>query len=253
MDCYNKLCYTKEDKRKMKNIMSISDFIQLIIACVTFIAVIVALFANRFWEWLDRPHISVYFNDENTENYHQTSMELRNGAGQLIESIPTYYVRLKITNLGKRTLENTEVILEKVEPQPNVFMSLNLSWAGQVADGTGIARIVRIPQEQSRIIDVLEVMEPTQTLNFIKNLSNNDPSIKRYEKYSKGFRSCSIRPNTLSDIFTAGTYIFHLGIYADNTEPKLVKLSIKYDGNWGTQGIKGMRKKHLRIKLVDNG
>lgn len=232
--------------------MLISDYIQLGIAGATLIAVFVALFANRFWEWLDRPNISVCFDDNNTENYHRTSMELRNGAGQLIESIPVYYIRLKITNSGKRTAENTEVVLEKVEPQPNVFMSLNLSWAGQAADETGIARTVRIPQKQSRIIDVIEIMEPSQTLDFVKNkLSNNDSSKKRYEGYSKGFRTCSIKPNTFSDIFSSGDYIFHIGIYADNTEPKLVKLSIKYDGEWGTEGIDGMKNKHLKVKLIN--
>ncbi len=234
--------------------MPTPDHIQIIIAIATFAAVIVALFGNRFWEWLDRPHITVYFDDSDTENYHQTSMELRNGAGQLIESIPTYYVRLKITNLGRRTLENAEVVLEKVEPQPVVFMSLNLSWAGQVADETGISRRVRIPHKQSRIVDIIEVMEPTQIAEFAKNkLSENDPSKVRFYKYSKGFRSCSIKPNTLSDIFDSGDYVFHIGIYADNTEPKLIKISIKYDSGWGTEGIDGMRKNHLRIKLLDNG
>jgi len=75
---------------------------------------------------------------------------------------------------------------------------------------------------------------------------------KRYLGYSQGFRSCSIKPNTLSDVFPAGKYVFYIGIYADNTDPKTIKLSIHYDGTWGTEGVNGMRNKHLKVKLLDS-
>lgn len=230
-----------------------SDNIQLLIASATFLAVLVALFAERFWKWLDRPRIKVYFSDQDSECYHKTTMDIHYRNGQTIESIsiPTYYVRLKVFNSGRETLNNVEVVLEKIEPRPTTFMSLNLSWAGFINPPNDIKRTVRIPSRQSRVVDVIEVMEPNQTLQFANKLgTQNDPDTNRYRAYIKGFRSCSIKPNTLSDVSPSGKYIFHIGIYADRVKPKIVKLSIKYTGDWGTQGIQGMRKKHLKVRLV---
>lgn len=226
-----------------------NDFIQIVIAFATFLAVIVALFGERLWRWKDRPQTKVYFSSSNPECYHLTDIHIIQN-GVIIEAIPTYYIRLKVSNNGVSTLENTEVVLEKVEPQPDRFMSLNLSWAGFNVPPNDIQRTVRIPRKQSRTVDIIEVMEPSQTSSFADKLATrNDSDTERYKAYSKGFRSCSIKPNTLSDIFPAGEYMFHLGIYADNTEPKFVKLSIKYDGGFGSEGINGMRNRHLKVKL----
>lgn len=228
-----------------------NDYIQMVIAFVTFLAVLVALFGERLWKWKDRPQIDVYFGRSDPECYHLTNMHvIQNGV--IIGVIPTYYIRLKVSNSGASTLENTEVVLEKVEPQPDRFMSLNLSWAGFNVPPNDIQRTVRIPRKQSRIVDIIEVMEPSKTLSFAEKLSvQKDSDTERYKSYSNGFRSCSIKPNTLSDIFLAGKYIFHLGIYADNTEPRFVSLSIKYDGSFGNEGVKGMRSKHLKVSLLD--
>ncbi|OGJ16390.1 MAG: hypothetical protein A2632_02850 [Candidatus Pacebacteria bacterium RIFCSPHIGHO2_01_FULL_46_16] len=230
------------------NNLILSDFIQLIIAVITLLAVLVALFGNRLWKWFDRPKIIVDFDDNNPEFFHQTEMHIHQN-GQIIKSVPTYYIRLKVTNAGKDTLENAEVVLEKVIPQQEKFMSLNLSWAGFISASNDITRTVRIPRKQSRIIDVIEVMKPQETKELAMNLNQNDTDKKRYEAYSKGFRCCSIKPNTLSDIFSNGNYVFHFGVYADNAEPKNFKLSIKYNGNWNSNNRK-MANKNLRIKLL---
>lgn len=239
-------------------VLTPSDWIQIAIAIatflaviVTFLAVIVALFAERLWRKKDRPKIDVYFDSKDPECYHLTNMHIVQD-GRIIESIPTYYIRLKVSNSGVATMENTEVVLESVEPKPERFMSLNLSWAGFNLPPNDIKREVRIPHKQSRIVDVIEVMEPSQTEALANRLSSaNDTDADRYKAYSKGFRSCSIKPNTLSDIFPAGKYILHIGVYADNTEPKTIRLSVNYDGSWGTEGIEGMRSKHLKVRLLD--
>lgn len=228
-----------------------SDWIQIIIAIATFLAVLVALFGERLWKKNDKPKIDVYFDPKDPECYHLTNMHIQQ-SGQIIESIPTYYIRLKIVNSGVATMENTEVVLEGIDPKPDRFMSLNLSWAGFNVPPNDIKREVRIPHKQSRVVDVIEIMEPSQTAALATRLgSKNDSDTDRYMAYSKGFRSCSIKPNTLSDILPAGKYILHIGVYADNTEPRTIRLSVDYDGSWGTEGITGMRNKHLKVKLLD--
>lgn len=230
-------------------LLSIPDYIQLLIAGVTFFTALVALFAERFWRWIERPKIGISFDIKDAECYHPTNMHIATSSG--IVSVPSFYIRLKITNNGASTMDNAEVVLEKVEPKPEKFMSLNLSWAGFNNPTGDITRTVRIPTGKSRVVDVIEVMEPNQTSALASKMTQ-DIMQERYSKYSKGFRSCSIMPNTLSDIFPEGKYVFHIGVYADNTKPKTVKLSIQYDGSWGTDGITGMRNKHLKVKILDS-
>lgn len=231
--------------------LTFGDWVQVSISVATFLAVLVALFGERLWRRKDRPKIKVYFDSKDSECYHRTDMHIHQN-GRIIESIPTYYIRLKVVNDGISTMENTEVVLERITPKPDMFMSLNLSWAGFNLPPNDIKREVRIPHKQSRIVDVIEVMEPNQTEALANRLSSvNDTDTDRYKAYSKGFRCCSIKPNTLSDILPAGKYVLDIGIYADNTEPVTVRLSVDYEGKWGTEGINGMRNKYLKVKLLE--
>lgn len=237
--------------------LNIGDKIQSLIVIGTFSSVFfVTVIKDNASKHRNRPRIKVEFNDQDSNYYHQTIMMY--GAGGLIEYFPSYYIRLNVENVGKKTMRNVEVVLEDIEPRPEKFMSLNLSWAGFIVSTRmpgDIKRRVHIPQEQSRVVDVIEVTEPEQTKGFLRKLEReirgSDEEKERLKKLSKGFRSCSIKPNTLSDISPVGKYTFHLGIYADNTEPKFIKLFIEYAGIWGTEGIEGMRSKYLKVKLLD--
>lgn len=239
------------------------DKIQTLIVIGTFSSVVFATLVKDFAsKYRSRPRIKVEFNDEDSNYYHMTLMryglEDKTGKKVSIEYFPSYYIRLNVKNVGEKTMNNVEVVLEDVEPRPEKFMSLNLSWAGFIVPTTtpgDIQRIVRIPQKQSRVVDVIEVTEPNQTKAFYDRLKQegewNEEGLRRLEKLVSGFRSCTIKPNTLSDIFLADKYIFHLGIYADDTQPKFIKLNIDYSGIWGTEGIKGMRSKQLKVELLD--
>jgi len=224
------------------NTFQIPDYINLVIAFATFFTGLVALFGEKFWRWLARPKIGVSFDDKNSEYYQLISQDNGNF------SIPTYYIRLKVSNNGGRTLRNTEVVLERIEPMLNAFQSLNLGWSNQVPDIMGISRTIRISEDQSRPVDIIEVNNPSSAINA-STKTTLVLEKKRYEAYSKGFRCCSIKPNTLSDILPAGRYIFHIKVYADEVKPLPVKLSIKYDGTW-TNNREEMRTKHLKVKLL---
>lgn len=232
--------------------MSDGNTIQLLIAIATFLAVIVALFDEWFWMIIEKPKIEVFFNNKQPNFYHQTNqtipIEITKDVFEL-HLLPAYYVRLGIKNNGVRTLENTEVVLERVYPRQTSFIPLNLSWSSQVPDLTGISRTVSIAQGQSRIVDIAEFTEPIKTLEIANKKKGIDQ--ERYKKYSKGFRCCSIKPHSFSDIFPYGNYIFEIGIYADNVKPKYIKLSIKYDGKWEKNKTEVMRNKHLVVKFIN--
>ncbi len=227
--------------------LSASDKIQIFIAGTTLFAALVALFKDWVWRKINRPILEVVFDDKDSECFHLTKQDA-------FESfIPTYYIRLKVKNTGKNTMENVEAVLEKVTPKPSIFISLNLSWS-LFNDPSGVMKSVRIPYKQTRPLDVIEVMQP-EALGRETAVLEMDPSSpktvkERYEKYlSSGFRTCTVKPHTLSDVFDKGDYIFYVGIYADNTDPLYLKLSIKYDGGW-TDNTEEMRKNHLKIKVI---
>ncbi len=176
-----------------------------------------------------------------------------NGIRRRIASIPTYYIRLKIQNEGERTLENVEVVLEDVEPRTQKpFMSLNLNWAGFNVPANDIKRSVNIPRGQSRALDVFEFMEfPSTMLLYDQRLQSHDPEAARYQELANGFRSCTIKPLTRSDIFPRGSYAFKLGVYADGVEPKFLRVTINYTGNWIEKTTYDeMRAKHLMVDVI---
>lgn len=82
--------------------MSLSDKIQLAMTFFTFCAVVVALFGERFWRWLERPKIKVSFDKNSDRCFRWADVPLCNiqDEGQ-IRNVKKYYFRLKITNTGK--------------------------------------------------------------------------------------------------------------------------------------------------------
>ena len=222
-----------------------NQYIQIFIALVTLFAALVALFQEKFWNWWNRPQIKVFFDDNSFNCYHKTVQRIlfSNGTTRQMFTLPTYYIRLKVLNEGKSTSKNVEVVLEKSNPLTERFIPLNLSWSSQVPDATGISRTVSIPPGQSREVDIIEVTEPIQTIEASKILDN-----ERFTEYSKGFRCCSIKPTSLSDIFPKGKYTFYIGIYGENVKPKYIDLSINYDGKWD-EDTKVMKRQHLKVKF----
>lgn len=228
-----------------------SDKIQIAITFFTACAVGVALFGERIWKSIESPRIKVLFDPNKTDFYHRTTMEISTNV-EINASIPTYYIRLKVKNEGIDTLKNVEVVLEEVQPRTKKpFMSLNLNWAGFIVDSNDIKRTVDIPRGQTRTLDVFEFMEFSSTRLFyddLKKLKVTDAV--RYEELSEGFRSCTIKPLSRSDIFPRGTFNFKLGIYADRVEPKFLNMSVNYTGNWiETTTDKEMRSKHLKVEV----
>lgn len=237
----------------LKNFLQKIELIELFVVEGTFFAVIFSLIIkNDASKYRKRPIIDVKFKPELPDYYHMTNMHvIQNGV--IIASLPTYYIRLKIGNAGKEPLSNVEVVLEEVLPRPKNFMSLNLSWSGFNVPANDIKRVTNISQGQYRQVDVIEVIQPKSTTSLSKMLKKlNNTDAPRYEAYSKGFRSCTIKPNSLSDIYKFGGYVLYLKIYAYNAKPKLIYIRVDYDGKWDAKtNLNEMREKHLRVKLLD--
>lgn len=62
-----------------------NDYIQMVIAFVTFLAVLVALFGERLWKWKDRPQIDVYFDPSDTDEH---VARMQKALGELASRFP---------------------------------------------------------------------------------------------------------------------------------------------------------------------
>ncbi|OGE35053.1 hypothetical protein A3E66_04510 [Candidatus Daviesbacteria bacterium RIFCSPHIGHO2_12_FULL_37_16] len=234
-------------------ILKNDEFIEFLVALYASLAIIYSLvIKDDASKYRNRPIINTQFDQKVPDHFHLTNMNVTDlRSGNIIASLPTFYARLKIGNEGTEALENVEVILEDVEPRPKKFMALNLSWAGYQVQND-IKREVRLSQGQYRPVDLIEVIDPKRAKDFaefLRQIKNTD--FERYDAYSKGFRTCTIKPTSYSDIFDAGSYIFSIGIYADNAEPRRIKVKVSYDGEW-IDDDKIMRERHLTVKLFDH-
>ncbi len=235
--------------------LGLDKLIQFLIVEGTFFAVIYSvLIKDTSSKYRDRPIIDVRFSDNKSHCYHQTILydSTPTWTNQNISgSLSTYYISAEVINKGKTTLENVEVVLQKVESKnllTRPFLPLNLNWSFK-GESIGIP-----PYEMSRLINIIEIREPNEAIKLLNELKINGggPDENRYFELSKGFRSCTVKPNTLSDIFPVGEYIFYLAVTASNAKPKSIKMNITYDGNWNkSTQIQDMKSTHLKVKLIE--
>ena len=235
--------------------LELDKLIQFLIVEGTFFAVIYSvLIRDNSSQYRGRPKIGVHFDDDTSHCYHKTILydSVQTGNGGVINSpLTTYYISAEVINEGQTMLENVEVILQKVEsdkPLINPFLPLNLNWSFKGES------VVIPPHGASRLINIIEVREPGGTGELLAKLRSGGGGQDwgRYLELSRGFRSCSVKPNTLSDIFPKGKYTFHLVVTASNAEPKPIKMLITYNGNWDkSTPIEDMRSTHLQVKLME--
>lgn len=82
--------------------LTLSDKIQATMSFFTFCAVIVALFGERFWRWLERPKIKIDFDKDSDRCFRWADVPLCNiqDEGQKT-NVRKFYFRLRITNKGR--------------------------------------------------------------------------------------------------------------------------------------------------------
>jgi len=229
------------------NKLQVDNYIQMLIAYSTFLVIFHSVYIRDASSMFrERPIISVEFNYSEPD-CHKTTI-----GGK----IPVYYIRFRVNNIGKTTIETAEVILEKVKISGKTltsFLPLNLTWAlTEVQLNRGI---VNIPQGMFRTIDLIEIEDPAVITPISINLRNStDPSEElqgqRLNKHINGIGICSVvKPNTFSDILPFGNYIFYLSVSSDNTPPRFLKFSIDYDGKW-SDNLNTMFSTYLKIRLL---
>ncbi|MFC1617541.1 hypothetical protein ACFL2K_04910 [Candidatus Margulisiibacteriota bacterium] len=200
---------------------------------------------DRFIKKRKEPEIQVNFNFSEPD-CHLTDTDIQI-LEKGIEKISTYYIRMRIENIGNSTLENTEVILEKIISNGKALkdvLPLSMIWATTEIQQN--RSVVQIPQKSFRTIDLVYIMDGSRI---------NDLGIRgnRFEKLIKGIGICSlVKPNTISDVISYGEYEFCFSIISDNQKPHFVKMFLNYNGEW-EYDIKKMFENNLKAGVISSG
>lgn len=228
--------------------LNIQDTAQILIVFTTFTVLFHSVFIkDNFSSYRKRPVIDISLNFKEPD-CHLTETHIRFPLNEkeigFIE-VPTYYLRLRVHNIGKSTLNNVEAILEKVEmngKELTSFLPITLIWAlTEVQSNRGITQI---PQGTFRTLDLVHLLEPERT----KKVPD-----ERYQALAGNVGVCSVvKPNTYSDILTKGNYTLYLSIVSENQEPYFAKMLLKYNGKWD-DSLSSMFKNNLILKLVAKG
>ena len=189
-------------------------WVNIILASITFLAVIIALFGRAFWSWWNRPKIK--FCLKNGEPHIVTAYA---SSGQMIK-----YFRIKIKNTGNKTAKNCYVKLLSVtnkDNNTNLIEPDKLKWAGAPTDSR-----YNVPREKVDIFpsggwefcDLFRLDSFTLTDLFFQSLGGN--------------RKVSIRKD----------YIITIEISGENIKPQKAKIitSLPKNGFWNV-GINWFR------------
>jgi len=155
--------------------LTISDKIQVAMTLVTFCAVLVALFGERFWKWLERPKIKIDFDEYSERCFRWADVPLCNIQDEeQIDNVRKYYFRLKITNNGNvaRKLRVRVDIKDKNGKEVERFEPSTLQWINK--------------KEETDILN-----EESEYVNFLSQVVNhpeinNRLTIEIFDKSPRG-------------------------------------------------------------------
>lgn len=187
--------------------LSVSDKIQLLIVIATFLAVLVALFGERFWKWMDRPKIRISFNKKSEKCFRWADVEQDTIQDEGIhKDVKRQYFRLRVENNGSvaKNLKVRVDILRVDDKEPERFEPTTLLWisGGETID---------LAREESEYVNFLSqvLSSPTKITNRV-----------RIEVFNT-------KPRGIAWDRVLATYDFQLTVYGDNITPetRLIKFT----------------------------
>lgn len=187
--------------------MCIQDWLNLLMVIATFLAVIVALFGEKLWDWLNRPKIRLSF-DKNSERCLRTGIALKDSIQddliiQGTTDIPRYFYQLKVVNEGgfaKNVKIKLDIHYADDSEKPR-FEPSTLKWVG----GTESEDFAKGEVDYINICS--QVIQDGQ-------VTANSPL--RVELYN-------LHPRAIAWDLGLADYIFVLFIHGDNLKPFIKK------------------------------
>lgn len=178
-----------------------SDNIQLLIALATFLAVLVALFAERFWKWLERPKIKIEFAKNSERCFRWALVQSCNIQDEGVkQNVKKYYFRLKITNNGGTAYKlRVRADIESVDgKEAERFEPSTLGWID------GQQEVTLLKGESEYINFLSQVVDPLDIKNRLTiEIFNTSPRGIAWDRVLK-------------------IYKYSITVFGENIEPVLI-------------------------------
>lgn len=190
--------------------MCFQQWVDLLMMIATFLVVIVALFGERFWEWIRRPRIRLYF-------YTRYPF-----IKEVDDPLPTghkrkrKWIRIYVENKGKSVANSCECWLEELKYFDSKeyrdcipFDPIVLHWVGypipENAQYTKEWVTNDIASESKTLVDIGYIVEHSLDLNLLSSIQ-----IIRGVRYQ----------------WLAGKYRFKIVVYGKNIKPEIRTIDI---------------------------
>lgn len=211
-----------------------NDDVNIVLAIITFLAVLVALFQEKIRQFFNRAKLEMKINLI-PPDCHKISLTNSATGQHLCNSI---YIRICISNMNSSPAENVEVILAnfwKVASDGSKevlekFLPMNLIWSHFQPR----THQVKIPKGISRRCD----------FGYFAPIDDQEEVLLKLDTI--------IQPNPVAggeipNIIAKGNYEFELLISGDNVVPQRKKWTLDFDGIW-SEDEKDMLNQHIIIK-----
>lgn len=193
--------------------------ISIISACITFTAVVVALFKDDFREYWKRPKVQFNSPSKITIEDLSASIESEINNDNIIAN--KYVSRVEVINVGNLPVLNAEIYLDKLEYTPkdtSIAQVIESSSSALEWNGTESLNII-IPPGGKKLINIAEITPPEKFSTPDSERTNKPPcltigNIKNVKERSKGKWTATF------------------SLYAQNHRPVSFKVEIEWTGNW---------------------
>ena len=210
--------------------------INIVLASITFLAVLVALFQERIRQYFNSAKLDMKINLV-PPDCHKISLTNGTTGQHLCNSI---YIRIRISNVNSPSAENAEVILSnfwEITSENNKkvlekFLPMNLVWSHFQPR----THVIKIPKGISRHCDFgyfAPIGEQGNVWLKLDTITQPNP----------------VAGGEIPNIIKQGKYVFELLISGDNVVPQRKTWQLEFDGLW-SEDEKEMLDKHIKIKEI---
>lgn len=224
-------------------ILTSSIFVDWILAGITFLAVLVAIFQEHIKRFFWKPKLVLELREE-PPDCHKITINKYNKSGLIQASASSYYFRIRIKNSGTINAERVEIQasrLSKFNGEKflliNHFTPMNL-----VFSHTHERYLESLSPKMEKLCDLFHVINPSEHQAFIP-FESKKPII---------WFDLEVNPNNFGNlIYDPGLYKLDIVVGASNIRKPISRsLIIKFNGNWNDDESE-MIGKDLSIRLSD--
>jgi len=205
--------------------MDWSQFVIALGSLGTFGTVLILAYIEIIRPWLNAPQLKIDF--EQKEPYcKEIGWIFKDSQGNIVRT-PSYWIRIKVTNIGSSVAENcygqlTEIIDHRKGIVEN-FVPLILRWSSRPS------------------IDPIDIVEETSWFLDIIHINKDNNKVRGIfgSTYSNKAHICEIyreQPTGTKKELRTGKYTLKIMVYGDNIKPVKKELYVNWGGNWKAHG-----------------